>query len=277
LELWVTEEQTPDMRLSLKSTGTLRMEDTSFQHLAVVETNQYGRMLLLDGLVMTTEMDEFVYHEMITQVALNSHPNPERVLIIGGGDGGALREVVNHPGVKEGYLVEIDDRVIQASRDFLPSLNTSFDHPKAHVKVEDGLKFIKDHVGYFDVILIDSSEPMGPGQELFEVPFYQDVYQALKEDGMMVAQTESPFVNQEVIRKSFKGIASVFPITKLYMASIPTYPSGLWTFTAGSKKYDPETPVNVPAAGLNTKYYNANIHQGCFKLPTFVAKLTGQE
>lgn len=273
MELWVTEEQTPDMRISLKSAGTLRIEDTKFQHLAVVETNQYGRMLLLDGLVMTTEADEFVYHEMITQIALNSHPNPERVLIIGGGDGGALREVVNHPGVKEGYLVEIDDRVIQASRDFLPTLNSSFDNPKARVQVEDGLKFIKEHLGYFDVILIDSSEPMGPGQELFEVPFYQDVYQALKDDGIMVAQTESPFVNQEVIRKSFKGIASVFPITKLYMASIPTYPSGLWTFTAGSKKYDPEVPVGNNNSAV-TKYYNRQLHQGCFKLPTFVAQLT---
>lgn len=275
MELWVTEEQTPDMRISLKSSGSLRVEDTSFQHLAVVETNQYGRMLLLDGLVMTTEQDEFVYHEMITQIALNSHPHPERVLIIGGGDGGALREVVKHPGVKEGFLVEIDDRVIQASRDFLPTMNMSFDHPKAQVKVEDGLKFIKEHVGYFDVILIDSSEPMGPGQELFEVPFYQDVYRALKDDGMMVAQTESPFVNQEVIRKSFKGIASVFPIAKLYIASIPTYPSGLWSFTAGSKKYDPETPINQ--GNGNTKYYNTALHQGCFKLPTFVAKLTEQE
>lgn len=277
MELWITEEQTPDMRLSLKSEGTLRVEDTRFQHLAVVETNQYGRMLLLDGMVMTTESDEFVYHEMITQIALNSHPHPEKVLIIGGGDGGALREVVNHPAVKEGYLVEIDDRVIQASRDFLPTLNSSFDHSKAHVLVEDGLKFIKEHAGFFDVILIDSSEPVGPGQELFEAPFYQDVYQALKDDGMMVAQTESPFVNQEIIRKSFRGIASVFPIAKLYMASIPTYPSGLWTFTAGSKEYDPEIPVSSSIAGLNTRYYNANVHQGCFKLPTFVARLTEQE
>ncbi|MGE5381613.1 MAG: polyamine aminopropyltransferase [Methylocystaceae bacterium] len=276
MELWVTEEQTPDMRLSLKSSGTLRMEDTNFQHLAVVETNQYGRMLLLDGLVMTTEADEFVYHEMITQIALNSHPNPERVLIIGGGDGGALREVVKHPAVKEGYLVEIDDRVIQASRDFFPTLNESFDNPKAQVMVEDGLKFIKEHVDYFDVILIDSSEPMGPGEELFEAPFYRNVYRALKVDGMMVAQTESPFVNQEVIRKSFKGIASVFPITKLYMASIPTYPSGLWTFTAGSKEYDPEIPIRTDMA-VHHKYYNASVHEGCFKLPSFVARLTEQE
>lgn len=273
MELWITEEQTPNMRFSLRSTGTLRVEQTPFQHLAVVETNQYGRMLLLDGLVMTTDVDEFIYHEMISMIAINSHPNPEKVLIIGGGDGGALREVVKHPAVKEGYLVEIDERVIQASRDFFPALSVSFDNEKSRVMVEDGLKFIKNHANFFDVILIDSSEPIGPGQELFEAPFYQDVFKALKEDGMMVAQTESPFVNKEIIRKSYQGIARSFPITKLYMASVPTYPGGLWTFTVGSKMYDPEQIRSPYADNLGTRYYNSAVHEAAFKLPNFVAEL----
>ena len=271
MELWVTEYQTPSLGFSCKITETLRNEQTRFQHLAVVDTMQFGKMLLLDGMVMTTDKDEFVYHEMITQVALNSHPNPEKVLIIGGGDGGALREVVNHPAVKKGTLVEIDDRVITASRDFFPALNCAFDHPKAEVIVEDGIEFVKNHTDEFDIILVDSTEPVGPAVELFSASFYKSAAAALKDDGMLVVQSESPFFNQNVIQMAFNGVQQTFPITKLYLASVPTYPSGLWSFTVGSKQYDPE---KITTRGLNTcKYYNEEVHQAAFKLPNFVADI----
>ncbi|MGI5879322.1 MAG: polyamine aminopropyltransferase [Syntrophomonadaceae bacterium] len=274
MELWVTEYQTPSLGFSCKITETLRNEQTGFQHLAVVDTMQFGKMLLLDGMVMTTDKDEFVYHEMITQIALNSHPNPEKVLIIGGGDGGALREVVNHPAVKKGTLVEIDDRVITASRDFFPGLSCAFDHPKAEVIVEDGIEFVKNHTAEFDIILVDSTEPVGPAVELFSASFYKSAAAALKDDGMLVVQSESPFFNQDVIQMAFKGVQQAFPITKLYLASVPTYPSGLWSFTAGSKHYDPE---KITARGLHTcKYYNEEVHQAAFKLPNFVADIIGE-
>lgn len=268
MDLWVTEYQTPSLGFSCKAKETLRVEKTSFQHLSVIDTEQFGRMLFLDGMVMTSDKDEFVYHEMITNVALNSHPRPENVLIIGGGDGGALREVVRHPRVKKATLVEIDDRVIQASRDFFPGLSVSFDDNKSQVIVGDGVKYIKEHKEDFDIIIVDSTEPVGPAVQLFSSEFYRDCFNALKSDGMLVVQSESPFFNEEVIKMAYAGIKQSFPITKLYLANIPTYPSGLWSFTIGSKKYDPENAISVD--DNKWKYYNEDTHRASFKLPSFV-------
>ncbi|WP_054696652.1 polyamine aminopropyltransferase [Syntrophomonas palmitatica] len=271
MELWVTEYQTPALGYSCKISETLRTEQTDFQHLSVVVTEQFGRMLLLDGMVQTTEKDEFVYHEMITRVALNTHPAPRRVLIIGGGDGGTLREVVRHPQVEEGVLVEIDDRVVQAARDFFPDLSCSFDEPKARVLIADGIQYIKDHKDSFDVIIVDSTEPVGPAVELFSAAFYQNCFQALKNDGILVVQSESPFFNADVIKMAYGGIKQHFPITKLYLANVPTYPSGLWSFTIGSKKYDPET-LSCEDEG-NARYYTSEVHRAAFKLPAFVRQI----
>lgn len=271
MELWVTEYQTPALGYSCKITSTLKVEQTDFQHLAVVETEQFGRMLLLDGMVMTTDADEHVYHEMITQIALNAHPCPEKVLIIGGGDGGALRETVRHPKVKQAVLVEIDGKVIEASREFFPALACAFDDPKSLVVVDDGIAYIQQHQNEFDVILVDSTEPVGPAVQLFSAPFYAQCSRALRDDGMLVVQSESPFFNAEVIKMAYGGIQQIFPLTKLYLASIPTYPSGLWSFTVGSKKYDPAQPVHDN--GYELKYYNQAIHRAAFALPSFVQNL----
>lgn len=271
MELWVTEYQTPALGFTCKTTETLKVEQTDFQHLAVVHTEQFGRMLLLDGMVMTTDVDEYIYHEMITNIALNSHPAPASVLIIGGGDGGALREVVKHPKVSQATLVEIDERVIIASREFFPQLACSFDDPKSLVVVEDGIEYIKQRKNEFDIIMIDSTEPVGPAVQLFSADFYRECFAALKEDGMLVAQSESPFFNADVIKMAYGGINQVFPLTKLYLANIPTYPSGLWSFTIGSKKHDPEKIKNACAADL--KYYNEEVHQAAFKLPVFVSNI----
>jgi len=271
LELWVTEYQTPVLGFTCKASETLRVEQTAFQHLCVIRTEQFGRMLLLDGMVQTTEKDEYIYHEMISMVALNSHPLPRNVLIIGGGDGGALREVVRHPLVEKCILVEIDARVIQASRDFFPELSSAFEHPKAQLVIDDGIEYIKKQKKEFDVVMVDSTEPVGPAKKLFSPEFYRDVYDALNDEGMLVVQSESPFFNEDVIRAAYGGINSIFPITKLYLASIPTYPSGLWSFTVGSKFHDPEEikfAVNLPC-----KYYTKEIHQAAFKLPAFVKSI----
>ncbi|MEA4923842.1 MAG: polyamine aminopropyltransferase [Syntrophomonadaceae bacterium] len=268
MELWVTEYQTPALGFTCKITETLKVEQTDFQHLAVVNTEQFGKMLLLDGMVMTTDVDEYVYHEMISNIALNSHPAPAKVLIIGGGDGGALREVVKHPLVKQATLVEIDERVIAASREFFPQLACSFDDPKSVVVVADGIEYIKQRKNEFDIIMIDSTEPVGPAVQLFSADFYRECFAALKEDGMLVAQSESPFFNADVIKMAYGGINQAFPLTKLYLVNIPTYPSGLWSFTIGSKRHNPEEIVNQGAGDL--KYYNAGVHQAAFKLPGFV-------
>lgn len=274
MDLWVTEYQTPALGFACKVKETLAVEQTPFQFLSVVDTEQFGKMLLLDGMVMTTEKDEFIYHEMITQIALNSHPHPEQVLIIGGGDGGALREVVRHPQVKKGTLVEIDERVVENSKKFFRDLACSFASPKAEVIIADGINYIKEQDNRFDIIIIDSTEPVGPAVQLFLPEFYQAAFKALKADGMIVAQSESPFFNADVIKMVYDGISSVFPITKLYLANVPTYPSGLWSFTVGSRKFDPEQVLSAPQSAL--KYYTADVHQAAFKLPAFVGNIIGQ-
>ncbi len=271
MELWVTEYQTPSLGFSCKVTQTLRAAQTRYQHLAVVETEQFGRMLLLDGMVQTTEKDEWVYHEMITLVALNAHPRPEQVLIIGGGDGGTLREVVRHPGVKKGILVEIDEDVVQASRDFFPELCCAFSDSKAEVTIRDGIEYVRENQARFDVVIVDSTEPVGPAVQLFSAEFYQNVFASLKEDGILVVQSESPFFNADVIKMAYQGIKQSFPITELYLASVPTYPSGLWSFTVGSKQHDPRRPVTHYREGC--KYYNPQVHEAAFELPGFVRRI----
>ncbi|HOJ77193.1 MAG TPA: polyamine aminopropyltransferase [Bacillota bacterium] len=273
MELWFTEDQTPNLRLSCKITRTLHNEQTEYQHLAVVDTLQYGKMLVLDGMVMTTEIDEFVYHEMITHVAMNTHPNPERVLVVGGGDGGAIREIIKHPTVKEAVLAEIDGRVVEVSQQYLPTIAGALTDPRVTLAIGDGVEHVRQNKGKYDVILIDSTEPIGPAVGLFSREFYQDVFEALTPEGVMVAQSESPFVNQDVIQMIHKNLAGVFPMKYIYMASIPTYPSGLWSFTIASKKHDPLQVNPDKIRTLETKYYNTDLHYGCFKVPEFVKKL----
>jgi spermidine synthase len=273
MELWYTEKQTPNLSYSCKISRTLHTERTEYQDLAVVDTLQFGKMLVLDGMVMTTEVDEFVYHEMITHVALNTHPNPKRVLVVGGGDGGAIREIIKHPAVEEAVLAEIDDRVVQVSQEYLPGIAGAITDPRVTLAIGDGVEHVRKNKGKYDVILIDSTEPIGPAVGLFSREFYRDVHAALTDEGIMVAQSESPFVNRDVIQMIHRNLAGIFPMKYLYLANIPTYPSGLWSFTLASKVHDPlqVDPANIRQ--LNTRYYSADLHYGAFKLPKFVADL----
>ncbi len=273
MELWYTELQTPNLGFSCKIKETLWSVQTSYQELAVLDTFQFGKMLVLDGMVQTTDIDEFVYHEMIVHVPMRTHPNPSDVLVIGGGDGGAIREVCKYPSLKQATLVEIDDQVVQASRRFFPQISSSLTDPRVKIVHADGVEYIRSFHEAFDVVIVDSTEPVGPAESLFQTPFYQAVYKALKPDGLMVAQTESPFVNADLIRSVQARIHSVFPDTYLYLASIPTYPSGLWSFTLGSRRYNPLFPEN-PYVPQDTRYYTPDVHQGAFSLPRFVSDLT---
>lgn len=274
MELWFTEKQTANLGLDLLIKETLHVEQTPFQHLAVLDTLEYGRMLVLDGMVQTTIGDEFVYHEMISQVALHTHPCPKKVLVVGGGDGGAIREILKHDTVELATLVEIDERVVEASLKWLPEISVGLRDQRCKVIIDDGIKYVADHKHSYDVILVDSTEPVGPAQGLFVKPFYQSIYEALTDDGIMVAQTESPFVNRDLIRSVFADVSAVFPITRLYLANVPTYPSGLWSFTIGSKKHDPLKVDLNKVKRLPMRYYCPEVHHGCFALPEFVAELT---
>lgn len=272
-ELWYTEKQTKNFGITLKVNKTLHTEQTDFQHLEMVETEEFGNMLFLDGMVMTSEKDEFVYHEMVAHVPLFTHPNPENVLVVGGGDGGVIREILKHSSVKKATLVDIDGKVIEYSKKFLPSIAGKLDDPRVDVKVGDGFMHIAEADNEYDVIMVDSTEPVGPAVNLFSKGFYAGIAKALKEDGIFVAQTDNPWFTPELITNVQRDVKEIFPITKLYTANIPTYPSGLWTFTIGSKKYDPLAVEDSRFFNIETKYYTKELHKAAFVLPKFVSDL----
>ena len=267
MELWFTEKQTPVFGITAKIRETLVTEKTEYQDLAMIDTEEFGRMLVLDGMVMTTIKDEFVYHEMMTHPALFTHPNPKHVLVVGGGDGGVIREVIKHPEVEKAVLVEIDGKVIEYSKKYLPEIAGELDNPRVEVQVNDGYMHIIESKNKYDVIMVDSTEPVGPAAPLFERGFYQGIYEALKDDGIFVAQTDNPWFKADLIQKE------IFPIVRVYGANIPTYPSGLWTFTMGSKTYDPLEVDETKIPELDTKYYTSRIHKAAFALPKFVEDL----
>lgn len=275
MDLWMTEWQTKNLGLSARVKETLYSGRSDFQEIAVVDTEQFGRMLVLDGVFQTSIFDEFIYHEMITHVPMFTHPNPKQVLVIGGGDGGTVREVVKHR-VDNVEMVEIDGMVVDVSKRYLPEIAQALiqNHSKLTLKIDDGIKHMQGARNKYDVIIVDCSDPIGPGQGLFTHAFYEDVYKALKEDGLFVQQTESPFYHQSLISHLFKDISSIFPITRLYLAQIPLYPGGTHSFTMGSKKYDPcsSDTSNLAAIGA-TRYWNRDIQTSCFVLPNYVQQL----
>ncbi|MFB5663230.1 spermidine synthase [Alteribacillus sp. HJP-4] len=270
MELWFTEKQTERFGITARIKRTLHTEKTEFQQLDVLETEEFGNMLVLDGMVMTTEVDEFVYHEMVAHVPLFTHPEPMDVLVVGGGDGGVIREIIKHPSVRKATLVEIDGKVIEYSKKYLPAIAGALDDPRVDVKVADGFMHIAESREAYDVILVDSTEPVGPAVKLFEKGFYEGISKALREDGIFVAQTDNPWFQKELVHQVYRDVKEIFPLTRLYTANIPTYPSGLWTFTIGSKKYDPLQADADRFLEINTKYYTPELHKASFALPRFL-------
>ena len=272
--LWV-EEKHENFSLKFKVNKVLFSGKSEFQSVDVVETEQLGNMLLNDGLIMCTEKDEFIYHDMIAHVPLFVHPNPKKVLVIGGGDGGTAREVLRHPSVEKCVMVEIDKMVVDASIAHLPITACAFDNPKLELHIDDGLKFVKNTKEKFDVILVDSTDPIGPAQPLFGEEFYQDIFNCLSDDGIVVSQGESPFYEVPMQKKLMGIINKIFPISSIYNFSNLTYPGGLWSFTFGSKKYHPINDFNSERVNKfdgEFKYYNQRIHSGAFAIPSFMAK-----
>ncbi|WP_349408867.1 polyamine aminopropyltransferase [Pseudalkalibacillus sp. SCS-8] len=273
MELWYTEKQTERFGITAKIKRTLHTEQTDFQRLDMIETEEFGNMLVLDGMVMTTQKDEFVYHEMVAHVPLFTHPNPKHVLVVGGGDGGVIREVLKHPSVEKAVLVEIDGKVIEYSKKYLPEIAGDLDDPRVDVQVDDGFMHIAKSENEYDVIMVDSTEPVGPAAKLFERGFYEGISKALKEDGIFVAQTDNPWFKADLISQVNRDVKEIFPVTRLYTANIPTYPSGLWTFTIGSKKHDPLKVEEDRFHEIDTKYYTKELHTAAFALPKFVRDL----
>lgn len=278
MELWYSELHTADVKLSIKVERQLYSAHSEYQRIDIYESNEFGRFLTLDGCMMLTEKDEFIYHEMITHVPMAVHPNPRNVLIIGAGDGGVVRELTHYKSVEHIDLVEIDEMVIDVCKQYLPKTASYFDDERVHIHIEDGLKYIRSCENQYDVIIVDSTDPFGPGEGLFTKEFYGSCYKALREDGIMVNQQESPFYADDVaaMQRAHKRIVESFPISRVYQAHIPTYPSGHWLFGFASKQYHPVSDLKAAAweaQGISTRYYNPNLHIGAFSLPTYVEQL----
>ncbi len=273
LDLWLKETQINDVALTYKIKKTLIRKQTKYQDLAIVDTEAFGRMLVLDGIVQTTIKDEFIYHEMIAHIPLYSHKNPKKVLVVGGGDGGAIREILKHPNVEKVILCEIDEDVIKYSKEFLPEISCELVNPRCEIFIGDGLKYVINHKDEFDIIIVDSTDPFSVGANLFGGSFYKAIFECLKEDGIFIAQTETPFLLPDLVKQIYKDVKEVFPTTKIFMAGIPTYPTGFWSFTVGSKKYDPSKISMENKVSFPTKYYNKELHEACFVLPQFIKDL----
>lgn len=262
-------------RTSIKIGRTLFKGDSPYQTLEVVETARFGKMMLLDNCIMLTEANEFAYHEMIAHVPLFAHPNPKRVLIIGGGDGGTAREVLKHPTVEECVMVEIDALVVEKSREFFPTVASALDHPKLTLLIEDGVKYIQNNQNAFDVILIDSTDPVGPAEGLFSAEFYRQAYASLKEDGLLSAQAESPYYFQKTQKELFAVLKGIFPYVSMYLSAIPFYPSGTWSFAFASKKYKEHSNArfeDIRQLEQSLNYFNGEVFRGTFALPNFIKK-----
>jgi spermidine synthase len=244
---------------------------SQYQEILVFENPFFGKVLVLDGVVQLTERDEFIYHEMLAHVPLMAHPNPKKVLIIGGGDGGTLREVLKHKTVEEAVLVDIDKEVIETSKKFFPNLSKSFEDPRAIVVNEDGVKYLQDYENEFDVIIVDSTDPVGFAYALTTKEFFQTVFRALKDDGIYVGQSESIHYHLDIVRRFQNNLKEVFPIVDLYTAVIPTYAGYWWTFSIASKKHNVREPKRVK--DFETKYYSEGVHKNSFLSEELYEKL----
>jgi len=270
---WFYEPYHDISAVGIHVTELLHHEQSAFQDIKVYETVGHGRLLLLDDMVMLTELDEFVYHDLITHVPLCIHRDPKQVLVVGGGDGGTIREVLKHPGVERVVLCEIDERVTRVCQRWIPSVAGDLEDPRVELVFADAVEYVRSHVDSFDAVLVDSSEPIGPAAGLFEGSFFADLHKALRPGGIVSAQTESPFYAADTVRGVYNEIRGVFRHVHGYIGSIPTYPSGCWTFALASDDRGPADVDLTRAAALQCKYFNAGIARGAFALPEFVRRL----
>ena len=271
MEFWFSENHTPNVQISIRVDKQLYSGKSEFQRIDVFESPEFGRFLTLDGYMMLTEKDEFIYHEMITHVPMAVHPNVKKVLVIGAGDGGVVRELVRYHDIEH-----ID--VVEVCKKYLPQTACRFDDPRLTLHFEDGLRFVRFKENEYDLIIVDSTDPFGPGEGLFTKEFYGNCFKALKDDGILINQHESPFYPEDAqaCQRAHKNIVNTFPIAKVYQAHIPTYPSGHWLFGFASKKYHPlrdldETRWNMRA--LTCRYYTTTLHKGAFYIPAYVEEL----
>jgi len=278
MDLWFSEYHTKNIKYSIKVDKQLFSKKSDFQRIDIFYSKELGNILTLDGYLMVAEKDEFVYHEMITHIAFAVNPEIRNVLVIGAGDGGTVRELTKYENIKNIDMVEIDKDVVDACLLYLPQTSCKLSDWRVNLFYEDGLKFARSKKNEYDLIIIDSTDPFGPGEGLFTKEFYGNCYKALKDDGILINQHESPFYENDAkaVSKISKRIKQVFPINLVYQAHIPTYPSGHWLFGFASKNLHPLNDMKADVwnkLNIETKYYNTDLHWGCFALPNYVKEL----
>ena len=270
-------EKWQDVEIRYGVKEILYEDNSEFQHTQIVDTYKYGRMLLLDGIVQTTEKDEFIYHEMMVHVPVLSHPNPEKVLIIGGGDGGILREILRYKSVESATMVEIDPGVIDLCKEYLPMINNgAFEDSRTNLIIADGASFVKETDKKFDVVIVDSSDPIGPATVLFSKAFYSDIQSLLTPDGILVCQTGSLFMQPDEQVETHSLLSGIYSHANPYVFAVPTYIGGLFSAMFCSDKVDPiKTDIGVLEEKasdnkIRTRYYNPGMHIGAFHVPGFL-------
>lgn len=275
MELWYTENHTENVKFSIRIEKHLKSIQSEFQKIDIFESREFGKILTLDGYLMVTEKDEYIYHEMITHVPMAVNPDIKNVLVIGAGDGGTVRELTRYNHIENIDMAEIDEMVVEVCREYLPQTASRLSDPRVNIFYQDGLKFVRDKENEYDLIIVDSTDPFGVGEGLFTREFYGNCFKALTADGILVNQHESIFYHSYAnsMKRAHSRIKSTFPIALVYQAHIPTYPSGHWLFGFASKKFDPRTDLNADwwnSLGLKTRYYNTILHTGCFAIPNNV-------
>lgn len=278
MELWFSEFHAPDVKHSIRVNRHLYSQKSDYQQIDILDTPEFGKVLALDGNVMLTERDEFIYDEMITHVPMSVHPNIQDVLVIGAGDGGVVKELARYENIKRIDLVEMDPQVIEACRAYLPENASRLDDRRVHIYYDNALRFIRRSKEEYDLIIVDSNDPFGPSEGYFTREFYGICYNALREDGIMVNQQGSPFYKHdaEAMQRSHKRIVNTFPISRVYQAHIPTYAAGYWLFGFASKKYHPVDDFDAKrwlSLNLKTRYYTTKLHVGAFYLPAYLEEM----
>ncbi|MCL2773951.1 MAG: polyamine aminopropyltransferase [Oscillospiraceae bacterium] len=282
MDFWFSEYHTKYVKYSIKVDKQLFSKKSDFQRIDIFYSKEMGNILILDGYIMVTEKDEFIYHEMITHVAMAVNPNIKNILVIGAGDGGTVRELTKYENIKNIDMVEIDKDVVDACLLYLPQTACKLSDPRVNLFFEDGLKFVRTKKNEYDLIVIDSTDPFGPGEDLFTKEFYGNCYKALNDDGILVNQHESPFYDNDAkaAARINRRMKQIFPVNLVYQAHIPSYPSGHWLFGFASKNLHPIENLQTDkwnALRIETKYYNTDLHKGCFALPNYVKELLDED
>lgn len=280
MEYWYSDKHTKDVQLSMKVKRQIVSHESEYQQIDILETYEYGRVLVLDGELMITEKDEFIYHEMMAHVSMAVHPHVKDVLVIGAGDGGTIRELCKYDTIERIDMVEVDQDLVEVCKEYFPKTACKLEDKRVHLFYEEELRYVRSHHAEYDLIIVDCADPFGPAEGLFTREFYGNCFKAMREDGILINQHESPFysAHSQSVQRAHKHITAVFPMSTVYQCHIPSYPSGHWLFGFASKVYDPIRDLREKEwnqLGIQTRYYNTDLHKGCFYLPNYVKELLG--